>query len=151
MGVSDREKNIIIPLKYDQTYPFIDDVALVRIEDKYGLISSKGEILIPVIHYDGEVVIDEAFDKGWRSMIPRNHYPKIPVEVIKEIEAIKEFSDGISPFKKINESFHVDKNQAYYHTYQFFKAFDADIGSFKKMDDYFTYDKTNIYYFAEYV
>jgi len=54
-------------------------------------------------------------------------------------------------FEQINESFHVDQNQAYYHTYQFFKAFDVDIGSFKKMDDYFTYDKANIYYFAEYV
>jgi len=102
-GFSDREKNIIIPLKYDQTYPFIDDVALVRLDDKYGLISSAGEILIPVIHDDGEMVIDEAFDKGWRSMVPRNHYPKIPVEVVKEIEAIKEFSGGIAPFKKNNK------------------------------------------------
>lgn len=102
-GFSDREKNIIIPLIYDQTYPFIDNVALVRVEDKYGLISSSGETLIPIIHNDGETVIDEAFDKGWRNMIPGNFYPKIPMEVIKEIEAIKEFFDGIAPFKKNNK------------------------------------------------
>jgi len=54
-------------------------------------------------------------------------------------------------FKQVNEFFHIDKNQAYCHTYQFFKAFDVAIDSFKRMDDYFAYDKTNVYYFVEYM
>lgn len=53
-------------------------------------------------------------------------------------------------FIQVNASFHLDKNQAYCHAYQFFKTFHVDIGSFKKIDDYFAYDKTNIYYFVEY-
>ncbi|MDY8136882.1 DKNYY domain-containing protein [Aquimarina sp. 2201CG5-10] len=56
-----------------------------------------------------------------------------------------------STFKQINKSFHLDKSQAYYHTYQLFKSFEVDQNSFKKLDDYYAYDKTNIYYFAEYV
>ncbi|MDY8136880.1 WG repeat-containing protein [Aquimarina sp. 2201CG5-10] len=102
-GFSDREKNIIIPLKYDQTYPFIDNVALVRIEDKYGLISSTDETLLPITYDDGEMVIDEAYDKGWRTPVSTNFYPKIPKEVINSIEDIKEFSDGIAPFKRNNK------------------------------------------------
>ncbi len=102
-GYSDREKNIIIPLEYDRTYPFIDQVALVMLENKYGLISFTGKILIPIVHDEGETVIDKAFDEGWRNKISSNFYPKISKDVIKNIEIIGRFSDGIAPFKRNNK------------------------------------------------
>ncbi len=54
-------------------------------------------------------------------------------------------------FKQINNFFHLDKNQAYYHTYQLFNNFEVDVNSFNKIDENYAYDDKNIYYFAEYV
>ncbi len=54
-------------------------------------------------------------------------------------------------FERINNRFHMDKNQAYYHTHELFESFDVDVESFKKIDDVYAYDKNYVYHFVEYV
>lgn len=54
-------------------------------------------------------------------------------------------------FARINERFHLDKKQAYYHAYDTFSAFEVDVATFKKLDDAYAYDQNNVYYFAEFV
>lgn len=54
-------------------------------------------------------------------------------------------------FTRVNERFHLDKEQAYYHTYDTFSAFQVDVATFKKLDEAYAYDQNSVYYFVEFI
>lgn len=50
-GYADRQGRLVLPLRYDEAGPFIDEVAWVRLGGRYGYIDGNGNFLTPV-QYD---------------------------------------------------------------------------------------------------
>ena len=61
VGFIDLVRRVIIPLKYDYAEPFIDGLALVRLEDKYGFIDRTGQKIIPLKYDYAESFSEEGF------------------------------------------------------------------------------------------
>lgn len=57
-GLRDAKNNILAPAIYQAISPFIDDVALVKKDNKFGYITTKGIEIVPTIYE----VANEAFD-----------------------------------------------------------------------------------------
>jgi len=49
-GYSNREKQMVIPAIYDQTFRFIGQIARVKLKGKYGLITADGKEFLPPIY-----------------------------------------------------------------------------------------------------
>lgn len=81
----------IAPIKYDNISRFIDDIAVISLGNKYGLINSKGEILVPIkyhqIHLCGN--IKYAFQHFGKWGIIDNGEVSIPAMYDKIIRAGK--------------------------------------------------------------
>ncbi|MEM6831408.1 MAG: WG repeat-containing protein, partial [Bacteroidota bacterium] len=140
-GFSDREKNIKIDLNYDQTYPFVGDIARVTKNGLSGLIDRNGNEILPAAYEEvgsiitgtfmndngtctiyhqgtyglvsvhGKILADVTFssetdafsyavNKGWKGAVASSQHPEMPGGVIRKLEAIKPYQDGIAPFKR---------------------------------------------------
>ena len=49
-GYTDRDKNILVETKYQQTFPFLGNVGKVKLDDQYGLIDRNGKEILPPIY-----------------------------------------------------------------------------------------------------
>ena len=58
VGFCDRNKKIVIPIKYDWVWSFSEGLACVKLNGKWGFIDGKGEVVIP-IKYDEVGVFSE--------------------------------------------------------------------------------------------
>ena len=65
-GYCNKQKQIIIPCTYQQTYPFIYGMARVKKNDKYGFINETCQLVIPIEY-------DNAEDFGFCARVRKNN------------------------------------------------------------------------------
>ncbi len=79
-GFCDSEKNILIEPKYDEAYPFVEGMSLVKLNDKHGFINRTGQEIIEIRYDDANhfseglamACLDDSFgylDKNGREVI----------------------------------------------------------------------------------
>ena len=51
-GFCDVKKNLLIEPKYDEVYPFIEEMALIKLNDKHGFINQNGQEIIEIKYDD---------------------------------------------------------------------------------------------------
>lgn len=54
-GLLDKNENQILPLEYDESISFIDGLAIIKKNDKYGFIDITGKKITPIIYSDVRV------------------------------------------------------------------------------------------------
>jgi len=51
-GYVNTDNEVVIPMKYNMAFPFVDGIACVAVDSKFGFINPKGEYVVPPIYED---------------------------------------------------------------------------------------------------
>ena len=56
-----QSNKIIIPLKYEQLTPYVNNMAKVKLGSLYGYINTSGKVVLPIIYKSLSNIIDNRF------------------------------------------------------------------------------------------
>ena len=115
-GYCDKNKKIVIPIRFEEAYPFSrksGGLALVMVNNKYGFIDTKGNMVIPAIYDDAGY-----FSDGLAYVKVNDKFGFIDTKGNMVIPAIYDYADdffeGLTYVKVNDERGYIDKRGVQY-------------------------------------